>query len=181
MKILWLGPDNPLIKWLRDQGDDVRVTTDPITPDDVRPVDWVVSYGYRHIIGKDIMKANRNIINCHIGYLPYNRGADPNLWSWIDDTPRGVTIHYVDEGLDTGPILAQGLVKLWEDETLATSYDKLHTILQELFRAYWHNIVAGDIVPRVQRGKGSYHRLADRPPLPQGWDTPVCQLIKSNT
>jgi hypothetical protein len=70
--------------------------------------DLIISFGYRHIISKEIIKSvNCPIINLHISYLPYNRGAHPNFWSFYDKTPSGVTIHLVNEGIDTGPIIYQ--------------------------------------------------------------------------
>ena len=46
--------------------------------------DFIVSYGYRHILSKNILDLLPNkIINLHISYLPYNRGADPNFWSFM--------------------------------------------------------------------------------------------------
>ena len=42
-----------------------------------------------------------------MSYLPWNRGADPNFWSILEDTPKGVTIHIMDESIDTGDILYQ--------------------------------------------------------------------------
>src|ERR1700694_5912727 len=43
-------------------------------------------------------------INLHTALLPYNRGAHPNVWSIAEGTPAGVTLHYIDEGVDTGDI-----------------------------------------------------------------------------
>eukprot|EP00392_Amoebophrya_sp_AT5.2_P019205 g19951.t1 len=63
--------------------------------------DYCVSYGYRHIIRTPVIEGmfdRKRIINLHISYLPYNRGADPNLWSILERTPPGVTIHHIDEG-----------------------------------------------------------------------------------
>ena len=37
----------------------------------------------------------------HISYLPFNRGAHPNYWSFKDNSPKGVTIHFIDNGIDT--------------------------------------------------------------------------------
>ena len=57
-------------------------------------VSFVVSYNYRYIIGEDVIKyMNNKIVNLHTSFLPWNRGANPNLWSFIDNTPKGVTIH----------------------------------------------------------------------------------------
>ena len=75
-------------------------------------IEMIISYGYRHIIKKSIIEyVKGNIINLHISYLPWNRGADPNLWSFLENSPKGVTIHYIDEGIDTGDIITQKKIR----------------------------------------------------------------------
>jgi methionyl-tRNA formyltransferase len=62
----------------------------------------------KKIINEDLVNKLKNpIINLHIGYLPFNRGFHPNLWSFLENTPSGVTIHEIDKGLNTGPIILQ--------------------------------------------------------------------------
>ena len=56
---------------------------------------------------KLLKNSKNNIINLHISYLPYNRGAHPNFWSFVENTPSGVSIHQVDSGIDTGKIVIQ--------------------------------------------------------------------------
>lgn len=81
------------------------------------------------------------IFNLHISLLPYNRGASPNFFSFIENTPKGVTIHQIDEGLDTGPILAQKELFFDESkETFASSYEKLILEIQMLFKENWSSI-----------------------------------------
>ena len=63
----------------------------------------------------------------HISLLPWNRGYHPNIWSFLEDTPKGVTIHYINEGIDTGDIIVQKEIVIDEDkETLKSSYEILH-------------------------------------------------------
>jgi len=82
-----------------------------------------------------------NIINLHISLLLWNRGAYPNVWSFLEDTPKGVTIYIIDEGVDTGSILAQKEIYIDENiETLRSSYEKLHREIQALFREKWADI-----------------------------------------
>lgn len=148
---------------------------------DAERVDFIVSYGYRRMIKSEIIEKYRgDIINLHISYLPWNKGADPNFWSWIDGTPKGVTIHRIDEGLDTGDILCQRAVTFRSDETLHTSYAKLRACVEELFAENWERSRAGEIAGRPQLGSGSLHQSKDKEALfralPLGFDTP-CSLL----
>jgi len=179
-RILFLGYDNtPLIDFLKKNNCDIHIITDKkINKDIVKNFDFIISYGYRHIIKKDIIDLFENkIINLHISYLPYNRGADPNLWSLLDNTPSGVTIHFIDEGLDTGDILCQKLVQLdYEHDTLKTSYEKLHTEVVTLFINNWTNIKNNKIIPKKQKNSlKTEHKLKDRPNekiiMTSKWDT----------
>lgn len=146
-------------------------------------IDFIVSFGYRHIIQKSVLDyLPDKVINLHISYLPWNRGADPNLWSFLEDTPKGVSIHYIDEGIDTGDIIAQKRVFLDEEnETLATSYNKLEMSIVDLFKETWPNVIGNTVVRLKQKGDGSFHKTGDKSKymdlLTDGWDTKVKKLI----
>src|SRR4026208_1021722 len=47
------------------------------------------------------------VVHVHNSYLPWNRGAHACTWAMIDETPHGATMHWLDDGVDTGPILIQ--------------------------------------------------------------------------
>jgi len=76
-------------------------------------------------------------INLHPAYLPYNRGAYPNVWSIIEGTPAGITLHYIDTGIDTGSIIAQRQVLMEPVDTGETLYRKLEIASLELFKDTW--------------------------------------------
>jgi len=186
-KILFLGPgDSPLVEWLRQSGEEVVTASGEIAAGDVRAgsFTWLVSYGYRHILGREILDLFPDrAINLHISYLPWNRGADPNLWSFVEGTPKGVTIHYLDRGVDTGDIIVQEEVTLGAPgETLASSYGKLQAALQALFKRSWAGIKEGTCGRRPQSGAGSFHKTKDRQSLShllsRGWDTPVAEIAR---
>lgn len=128
-KILFLGPeDSPLIPWLQEQSEEVIQTSDRLSAREVskQGYSFLVSYGYRHILRKDILDIfPGRAINLHISLLPWNRGADPNFWSFVEDTPKGVTIHYLDEGVDTGDIIAQ------QETDVESNYKRASLKLQE--------------------------------------------------
>jgi methionyl-tRNA formyltransferase len=184
-KILFLGPsDSSLLTWLQEQDENVFQTSQVFTPQFVEEngFTFLISYGYRHILRRPILDRFPNrAINLHISYLPWNRGADPNFWSFLEDTRKGVTIHYLDDGVDTGDILVQQVVEIDSGvDTLATSYQKLHSEIQDLFKRYWSEIKGGGCPRQKQTGKGSLHRAKDKVSLAhlltEGWDTPVSVL-----
>ena len=184
MKILYLGPYNKeLILFLEKNGHHIYQTEDKVSLAIIinKDIDYIISYGYRHIITKEVLKIMRNkIINLHISYLPWNRGADPNLWSFVENTPKGVTIHYIDEGIDTGDIIVQKKVSFSDIETLETSYKKLHKEMIQLFIDNWDIIKSEDFVRKRQSINGSYHNAKDKTKLSHllknGWETPVSNL-----
>jgi methionyl-tRNA formyltransferase len=165
MKILFLTNNteitSPLINWLNSQNETVTVFKDPINRELIlkyKP-DLVISYNYRHLIKQDIISFMPNrIINLHISYLPWNKGSHPNVWSFIKDTPKGVTIHLIDKGLDTGKILLQQECYFDNNaETLTSSYIHLHNLIQKIFIHNWDDIRNNRIKPVAQVGAGSFH------------------------
>lgn len=185
MKIGWLGPPAPALEsFVESLGDSVQRSEDRIAAESpiIAWADFLVSYGYRHIISEEVLnRFPKRAINLHISYLPWNRGADPNLWSFLEDSPKGVTIHYLDEGLDTGDILAQKKVDHAPKDTLQTSYDRLKSAIEELFVSIWPDIRDGNQPSFPQPDGGTSHRNRDRARyqhlLIQGWDTPVAGLV----
>lgn len=159
MRVLFLGGNElslNLAQWLEKVENEVLFTKEPISLGFVQEVnpDFIVSYNYKYLVPKDVVKAYfPKIINLHISLLPYNKGCYPNVWSFLEDTPKGVTIHLIDEGIDTGDILVQKEVFIDEDkETLKSSYLKLHQEIQTLFKEHWPEIKTGQIRPTKQRG-----------------------------
>ena len=186
-KILFLGPpESPVLEWLQERRENVFSTTDKLTTSYIleNKFDFLVSYGYRHILRKDILDLfPGRAINMHISYLPYNRGADPNFWSFIEGTPKGVTIHFLDEGIDTGDLIIQKEVFFENDSspTLGSTYQVLQEEIQKLFFENW-DLIKNEKCGRVsQVGEGTMHKVKDKGALlylmeKDGWNTPVSQL-----
>lgn len=179
--ILFLGlKSNPVCQRL-GKTYSVKAWHDPLVSNHpyIDECDIAVSFGYRHILKPNVIeKFKRPVVNLHISYLPYNRGADPNLWSFLEKTPSGVSIHQVDKGVDTGPIFAQALVDQdLERGTLATSYEKLFEEIGKLFFQKLPQILSQEIQPIQQAPGGSFHRSSDKQKhlklLHSGWNTPL--------
>jgi len=71
--------------------------------------DLFVSMSFNQIFKAEIINLPRlKIINCHAGKLPFYRGRNILNWALINDEKEfGITVHFVDEGIDTGDILYQ--------------------------------------------------------------------------
>jgi methionyl-tRNA formyltransferase len=185
MNVLFLGKiPSPIVDILFENGCKIFAQESPISMEflEENAFEFALSYRYRHLIKRSaIQYLNGRIVNLHISLLPWNRGADPNLWSFLEDTPKGVTIHYVDEGLDTGEILVQKDVNYYMNDTLRSTYSRLSATIEDLFRIHWPDIISGRLKSYPQIGSGSFHRIKDKEPficlLKNGWDTPVSDLI----
>lgn len=104
----------------------------------------------------------RGCVNLHTSYLPYNRGANPNVWSIIEGTPAGVTLHEIDAGVDTGAILAQDTVDVEPVDTGQSLYLKLEEAALELFTRTWPALKEGKLTPEpVDPDEGTSHRVRD--------------------
>lgn len=177
MHILVLSPYGEKLRPSFERCADIPIIRDDQLTEIPQCFDWIVSFGYRHIIKEPILGAFKNrIINLHAALLPFNKGAHPNFWSWFDNTPKGVTIHKIDAGIDTGPILVQKEIKFDHGGTLAKSYAALDHEMLKMFDAQWPSIREGRMPPIENKG-GTFHRCKDIdrwfPLLPKGWDTPV--------
>ncbi|MDA0781174.1 MAG: formyltransferase family protein [Rickettsiales bacterium] len=126
-------------------------------------------------------------VDIHISYLPFNRGADPNFWSLFDGTRFGVTIHYLDEGIDTGDIIVRRKVEFdIENDTLATSYNKLHDEMVKMFEDNMEDILSGKCPATKQSGKGTYHNSKYKNEIFEQlsnkrenvWDTPIKEVMQ---
>ncbi len=104
----------------------------------------------------------QGVVNLHPAYLPYNRGQYPNVWSIIEGTPAGVTLHYIDAKIDTGDIIAQREVPVEPIDTGETLYRKLEQASVELLRETWPLIKEGKATRMPQSNEaGTYHRTED--------------------
>ena len=191
-KVLLLTSNNYtnclLVNFLKNQNNiDLIINTEKIYAEYLQNnnFDIVISFGYRFILKKEHINNTSYIINLHISYLPYNRGSDPNLWSFLDNTPKGVTIHYLDEGLDTGDIILQKQIFFNNhNETLSSTYERLIKEIQILFIINWNNIKQKKITRIKQNNEiSTFHYSKNKNNFfdkitPHKWDTPITTIIE---
>ena len=186
MYILYLGPACPRIEArLHELGHTVvrHENILDLAYLQTQHFDFAISYRYQHILSQAMLDClNGRVINLHISLLPWNRGSDPNLWSFLEDTPKGVTIHKMDAGLDTGDILLQKEVFFEPaEETLKTTYLQLSTALEELFVENAKVLLEEKLPAKKQPPGGTCHRYRDKADFLDlieelWWDTPVLPL-----
>lgn len=172
---------------LKEKEPCVYKVSEKLTVDMIKELEpsFVISFNYKYIVKEDVLNLLKGkIINLHTSYLPYNKGACPNFLSFYENTPKGVTIHEMVPGLDTGDILLQKEVIFDETkETLRTSYNKLIEEMTELFFSNYEDLREGKIIPKSQpEGLGSYHRRKDFDAIyeknPFTYDELICDLRK---
>jgi folate-dependent phosphoribosylglycinamide formyltransferase PurN len=88
----------------------VAVCHDQNAPDSIaRLREWspdLIIFTGGNILRKQLLQVpSRGVLNVHLGLLPEVRGMSSPEWSLLNHVPVGVTIHYVDAGIDTGPVL----------------------------------------------------------------------------
>lgn len=155
----------PLYEWLIQKKYKVYIYSRKVSEEQIEnmKLDFIISYNYNYLIDKSCIKImNGNIINLHISYLPWNRGFSPNFWSFIDDTPKGITIHYINEQLDKGNILVQKEYFFDEEkETFKSTYEILNNEIKDLFYKNWGRIESKQLKGKGSSEIGSYHSKRD--------------------
>ncbi|MEK7185462.1 MAG: formyltransferase family protein [Patescibacteria group bacterium] len=136
-------------------------------------VDRIVSWGAdclavfgSSILGNGIItRFPGRIFNMHLGLSPYYRGSGTNFWPLYEAKLGyvGVTIHYIDPGIDSGPIIVQGRPKIEVDDTPHSIGNK--TIIRgvELMIKTLKIFLSGHSLPshRQDLGAGKLYRFAD--------------------
>ena len=166
MNILFLGynkQETTLIDFLVSGNHDVNNSSNRF--DDLSGYDLVISFGYRYIFKEyQLQTLNRPIINLHISYLPFNRGSHPNFWAHYKKTKSGVSIHEIDNGIDTGPIIfRKEVIFLNLKMSLKDSYNHLKMEIEKLFienidliESRKYKVISEDEI-------GTYHAKSDLP------------------
>ena len=140
--------------------------------------DFIISFGFRKIISDNIIKKlKKPIFNIHLSYLPFNRGAHPNFWSFIENTPSGVSIHEIDKGIDTGNIILRKKIyfnkNLNKFYTFKKTYKCLFIEAEKLFKKNFTKIYNNKYNKILDATKGSFHYKKDLPKWMKNWNTNI--------
>ncbi len=125
----------------------------------------LISAGYRHIVPQEYLDIPEfGAINLHKSYLPYNRGANPNVWSILDERPAGVSLHYMTSDVDQGPIIDRRKINVRPDDTAKTLYERLEDAQFTQFTECWPTIRDQEAEVMLQselNTDGTYHKKED--------------------
>ncbi|MFG6150025.1 phosphoribosylglycinamide formyltransferase [Halobacillus sp. B23F22_1] len=100
-----------------------------------RDVEWIILAGYMRLIGPTLLEAySKRIVNIHPSLLPAFPGKDA-IGQALDKKVKvtGVTVHFVDDGMDTGPIIAQDALSITEEDTKDEVRRKIQAVEHELY------------------------------------------------
>ena len=150
-------------------------------------IDMIITSGYPFLVKRNIISSVKIAINLHISYLPFGRGIMPNLWSFIDNLPPGITIHKLDKNFDTGKIILQKKIKfkLLEKQTLKSTHDFLILSLEKFFLNNFDKIIKKKFKPFNQNKFYNYNLYRNRREsekilknFKKKWNTKILTVIK---
>ena len=116
--------------------------------------DIFLSINFMTILPEEIFTIPKiGSVNLHPSYLPYNRGNWPETWSIIEDKPAGVSLHMIDKGIDTGPIIAQEKVAFDLSDTAESLGKKVEIAGVNLLKNIWPSLCKGEVLLKAQDKK----------------------------
>ena len=130
--------------------------------------DVILSIYFDQIIKKDMLKIpSFGILNVHLSMLPKYRGVKPVFWVLKNnESTTGITIHMMEEGLDTGDIFAQREVEISPDDTVDSLSEKMSEIGSKLLIDTVNSINSNSYTLKKQNlASGSYYSQPTRKDL----------------
>ena len=187
MKVLIAGDFlDQLVDALAGRGDELVVieSNHELTLDFMKKFNFELAIFccYELVVKSDIVESI-HCINIHFSILPYGRGPEPLLASWINGEPIGITIHEMTRDVDCGPIIVQTECPMGADDvSLESSFDFLIETSANLMMNWWEVIKNKTYTPIQQSGEGSFHTYKQVEPIfdlaVKYGKLPVSQLLK---
>jgi len=190
MKILFITNSKAegielILERLLKTGDTVEVITSKEELLSYLKIDFdiVISDRTNFIIPGIFLDSKRLCINTHPSLLPKHPGSYPVFWTALNGERAGISIHLMDEGIDTGPIIYQKEVFYSEDETFRALHTRTRYKIVDGLEVVLDKIRAGlsvstEIVKNIQL-HGSAHKKFEAElmisKLDNGWDTPISE------
>ena len=142
----------------------VKVSVDYEDIVNVKP-DVIITCAYGQIVSKDILDIPKyGCINIHASLLPKYRGGAPIHYALINgEEETGVTLMYMNEGMDTGDMLVSERIKIEDNDNIEILSDKLSVLGSMMIVNYLEDIINGKIVGVKQdNDKATFARIIKR-------------------
>ena len=162
---------------LRQDTESARSNLAELAPDAV----IVAAYGL--FLPDEVLRLPRlGCLNIHPSLLPKHRGPSPVATAILDgDEATGVTIMLLDDGMDTGPILAQQETRIADDETAEELTERLFELGSGLLVDTLHQWDRGQIVPKPQNDDdASFTRRLEREDGRIDWNLSADSLARTS-
>ena len=126
-------------------------------------LDYIVGVHFPYVIPQEVLALPREgVLNLHPALLPYNRGWHTPSWAILEGTPMGATLHFMDEGIDTGDIVHQRELEVSPGDTAHSLYERVKQLELEVFSEAWPALAARSYgrVPQ-DPSSGTFHPRSD--------------------
>jgi methionyl-tRNA formyltransferase len=125
-------------------------------------LDYIVMIHFPYVVPREVLDIPRiGVLNLHPAYLPFNRGWHTPTWTIWEETPYGATLHWVDEGVDTGDIVLQRQIEVSPGDTAHKLYQRVMTLEIEILKEAVPLLLEHN-PPRIPQGPGgSSHAKED--------------------
>jgi methionyl-tRNA formyltransferase len=122
--------------------------------------DFILSAHCRQIFSDALLKDIR-CINLHPGYIPFNRGIYPHIFSILNEKPAGVTLHEMTPELDWGPIVERKEVKIQDWDTSLSLYSRILKVENQILIENLEKCFSGNYKTFLPESKGNVNTKAD--------------------
>ena len=115
-------------------------------------IDLIICHSFMKIIPKELLDLPpKGVINVHASLLPKYRGPSPTYWLLKNkEKITGITTHFMDQGIDTGPIIYQIDVPVEIGDNIGSVIDKQKLVVQDLLQTTINRILDPTFIPQKQ-------------------------------
>jgi methionyl-tRNA formyltransferase len=144
-----------------------------------RKPDLILVWSYPMILPRAVIDIpDRGCINVHMGLLPQYRGVNGVRWALLNgEQETGVTMHYMDEGIDTGDMISRVSFPITPEDDILSLMKKSRIAGLHLLKTTWPQIEAGNVQRMPQdESQAGYYSAAMEPAEVIDWSKPAVEI-----
>lgn len=126
-------------------------------------LDYIIGIHFPYLVPAEVLQVTcYGFLNLHPAYLPFNRGWHTPSWAILDGTPAGATLHFMDEGVDTGDIIHQELLSIGNADTASSLYSRIKQLELQVLQEAWPQLAVCKFNRQAQDLRaGTFHKRGD--------------------